>query len=241
MEATDAIHSTNKRGSLVAESRLLNSLPRHICDQIVEASEHLRFKRGEILLTAREPARYVYFPIDCMVSMVVSLESGNTVEAATVGSDGFVGISSFLGMEQADITAVVQLEGEAWRLPVEVFRKLLDNEAFRTTLGAFAAKTVATIAQSAACNTFHPVHERLARWLLLVRDSTERTEFALTQEFIAVMLGVHRPTVTIAMRLLESAELIEHKRGLIRIVAPDALADAACECYRLSSWNRGKV
>jgi CRP-like cAMP-binding protein len=225
----------------VAESRLLNSLPRHLCDQIVQGSERLNLKRGEMLLTARETAQFVYFPTDCMVSMVVTLENGNTVEAATVGSDGFVGISSFLGVEQADITAVVQLPGETLRLPVEVFRKQLDNEVFRTALGAFAAKTVATIAQSTACNTFHPVHERLARWLLLVRDSTERNEFALTQEFIAVMLGVHRPTVTIAMRLLQSAGLIEHRRGLIRIVAPDALTEAACECYRLSSWNRGKV
>ena len=224
----------------MADSRLLNSLSPLISEQVVQGSERLHFKRGALLLTAREPAQYVYFPTDCMVSMVVSLENGNTVEAATVGSDGFVGISSLLGMEQADITAVVQLEGEALRLPVEVFSKLLDNEAFRTALGAFAAKTIATIAQSTACNTFHPVQERLARWLLLVRDSTDRDEFALTQEFIAVMLGVHRPTVTIAMRLLESAGLIEHKRGFIRIVAPDALAEAACECYRLSSWNRGK-
>jgi Mn-dependent DtxR family transcriptional regulator len=124
---------------------------------------------------------------------------------------------------------------------MDVFHKLLNDNAFRTALGAFTAKTVATIAQSTACNTFHPVHERLARWLLLVRESTKRNEFALTQEFIAVMLGVHRPTVTIAMRLLQSAGLIEHRRGSIRIAAPDALAEAACDCYRLSSWNRGRV
>jgi CRP-like cAMP-binding protein len=240
---TNAIDAKNplQTGFLVAESRLLNSLSPHISEQVLQGSERVHFKRGELLLTAREPARFVFFPLDCMVSMVVSLENGNTVEAATVGNDGFVGISSFLGMEQTDITAVVQLPGEALRLPVDAFRKLLNDDAFRTALGAFAAKTVATIAQSTACNTFHPVHERLARWLLLVRDSTERNEFALTQEFIAVMLGVHRPTVTIAMRLLEAARLIQHRRGLIRIVDAGALADAACECYRLSSWNRYKA
>jgi Mn-dependent DtxR family transcriptional regulator len=97
---------------------------------------------------------------------------------------------------------------------------------------------VATIAQSAACNAFHPVQERLARWLLLVRDSMERDEFALTQDFIAVMLGVHRPTVSVAIRILESAGLIEHSRGRVRIVDSEALAQAACECYRLSGWDR---
>ena len=94
--------------------------------------------------------------------MVVSLESGNTVEAATVGSDGFAGISSFLGMEHSDITAFVQIEGEALRLPIAVFRKHMDDERFRAALGAFTAKTLATITQTTACNTFHPVHERLA-------------------------------------------------------------------------------
>jgi len=223
----------------VAGSRLLNSLPPALADDIVQHSELIAVKRGELLLTAREPARFVFFPVDCLISMVVALESGNTVEAATVGSDGFVGISFFLGMEQADITAIVQIEGSALRLPTDVFKKHMDDERFRAVLGAFAAKTMATIAQTTACNTFHPVHERLARWLLLVRDSTERNEMALTQEFIAVMLGVHRPTVTLAIRLLESAGLIEHRRGVVRIVAPDALAEAACECYRLSTWNRG--
>ena len=219
-------------------SRLLDSLPPQLAEDIVQRSERMTFRRGELLLIARERTTHVYFPIDCLISMVVTLESGNTVEAATVGSDGFVGISAFLGMEQADITAIVQMAGSAFRLPVDVFRRHLDDERFRTALGAFTAKTIATIAQTMACNTFHPVHERIARWLLLVRDATERDELPLTQEFIAIMLGVHRPTVSIALRLLESARLIEHRRGVIRIVAPDALAGAACECYRLSSWNR---
>jgi CRP-like cAMP-binding protein len=189
---------------------------------------------------AGEEIEFVYFPTSCLVSMVVALESGSTVEAATVGSDGFVGVSAFLGMNDADITAFVQIEGEAFRLEIAEFRRLLGDSGVRAACGSFAAKTLATIAQSTACIAFHPVQERLARWLLLVRDSTERDEFALTQDFIAVMLGVHRPTVTITIRLLESAGLIEHRRGLVRIVDREALAQAACECYRASGWDRAK-
>jgi CRP-like cAMP-binding protein len=206
---------------------------------IIERAERVKLTHGEVLFHAREPAQFVYFPTDCLVSMVVSLETGNSVEAATVGNDGYVGISAFLGMGHEDLMGMAQIPGETLRLPVEDFRHCLEDDGFRAVMGASTAKTLATISQSIACNTFHAVNERLARWLLLVRDATERHEFPLTHEFIAIMLGVHRPTVSVAIGLLETAGLIEHRRGLIRIVAPEALAEAACECYKLSSWNRG--
>jgi CRP-like cAMP-binding protein len=224
----------------VAESRFLDSLPKDAIETIRPKLERLQLKRSEPLLTAGEDIEFAYFPTSCLVSMVVSLESGSTVEAATVGSDGFVGVSAFLGMEQADITAVVQIGGEALRLGIDDFRRLLDDRRIRAACGSFAAKTLATVAQSTACIAFHPVQERLARWLLLVRDSTEQDEFLLTQDFIAVMLGVHRPTVTIAIRILESAGLVEHRRGLVRIVDAAGLAQAACECYAASGWDRAK-
>jgi CRP-like cAMP-binding protein len=222
----------------VAESRFLQSLDPEIRAFIEPELERLDLRRGDVLLTAGEFIDYVYFPTSCMASMVVTLKSGNTVEAATVGNDGYVGVSALLGMEKADVTAVTQIAGEALRVRIEVFRELLLNPRFRALADSFGAKILATIAQSAACMAFHPVQERLARWLLLVRDSTEMSEFNLTQDFIAVMLGVHRPTVTIAIRLLESAGLIEHQRGVIRIVDGPALVDAACECYHLSGWDR---
>jgi CRP-like cAMP-binding protein len=224
----------------VADSRLLKSLPGGFLSAFLDKAERVNLSHAEVLFEARTPERFAYFPTDCMISMVVALENGNTVEAATVGNDGFVGISSFLGMNDADLTAIVQLPGESLRIPTEEFKQILVEPEVRAVLGAYVAKTLATVSQSVACNTFHPVNERLARWLLLVRDATQRDEFALTQEFIAVMLGVHRPTVTIAMQQLEAAELIEHRRGRIRIVAPEALAESACECYRRSSWDRAK-
>ena len=225
----------------MAESRLLQSLPPEVSAEIIVKAERLNLAQGDVLFEARAPERFVHFPTDCLISMVVVLESGNTVEAAaTVGNDGFVGISSFLGTSESDVTAIVQLPGEALRLTTEDFRELVDEPGVRAILGAFVAKTLATVAQSVACNTFHPVHERLARWLLLVRDSTQKDEFSLTQEFIAIMLGVYRPTVSIAIQQLEAEQLIEHRRGRIRILAPDALAESACECYKRSTWDRAK-
>ena len=220
------------------KNRLLQSLDPRVQLAISRDLERVNLPRGEHLFAAGQIPEFVYFPTSCLISMVVILESGSTVEAATIGSDGFVGISTYLGMAKADTTAVVQIGGEAQRMRVEAFLKHMTEESFRDSLGASTAKTIATIAQSIACIAFHPVPERLARWLLLVRDGIQQDEFLLTQDFIAVMLGVHRATVTIAVRLLETAGLIEHRRGLIRIVDVAALTEAACECYRTSGLER---
>jgi CRP-like cAMP-binding protein len=176
----------------LANSRLLGMLRPELAALIIERAERVKLTHGEVLFHAREPAQFVYFPTDCLVSMVVSLETGNSVEAATVGNDGYVGISAFLGMGHEDLMGMAQIPGETLRLPVEEFRRCLEDDGFRAVMGASTAKTLATISQSIACNTFHAVNQRLARWLLLVRDATERHEFPLTHEFIAIMLGVHR-------------------------------------------------
>jgi CRP-like cAMP-binding protein len=221
-----------------AESRFLGSLSLDLQKRLAPALEQVNLLRGEGLHQAGETIDYVYFPISCMVSMVVSIESGNMIEATTVGNDGYVPVSAFFGGDRADVTAIVQMSGEALRMKIDDFRRELDYPEFRRALGAYSAKTLQTTGQSIACIAFHPLQERLARWLLTVRDATERDEMPLTQDFLAVMLGVHRPTVTIAIRILESAGLIEHRRGLIRIVDADALANSACECYHVLNGSR---
>jgi CRP-like cAMP-binding protein len=222
----------------VADSRFLLSLPRDLRALIDSQAQTVNLKRGDQMLTAGEQFESIYFPTDCLASMVVTLENGNTVEAASVGNDGFVGVSALFGGDRTEVSVVTQIPGQALRIEYDLFVRLMREARFREVAGAFGARIFATIAQSIACMAFHPVQERLARWLLLVRDSTDRSEFPLTQDYIAVMLGVHRPTVTIAIRLLESAGLVEHRRGLIHIIDSDVLAAAACECYRLSSLRR---
>ena len=216
------------------ENRLLQSLSPRLRDALESDLEHIELHKDDVLLEASSPIEFVYFPTTSLISMIASLENGNAVEAATIGNDGFAGVTALLGMDRANITAVVQVPGEAYRMRFGAFRGHIADSEFRDKLGEFAGRLFTTIAQSTACIAFHPVQERLARWLLLVRDGTQSDEFLLTQDFIAVMLGVHRPTVTVTVRLLESAGLIQHRRGRIRIIDPDALAEAACECYRLS-------
>ena len=217
----------------VAESRFLNSLPPDLLARIATDLTEVELRRDTILARAGHPVEFVYFPAGCIVSTVVTLETGNTIEATTIGSDGLVDVAVFLGKQNADANSMVQVPGRAFRMPVDAYKVHLEDRRLHDRIGQFVSRMFATIAQSTACVAFHPAHERLARWLLMVRDGVEHDEFPLTHEFMAIMLGVHRPTVTIAIRLLESAGLIEHRRGSIRIIDGDALQDAACECYRL--------
>jgi len=222
----------------MAKSRLVDSLPGDLKASVGADLDPLQAHQGDVLQIAGQQIEYIHFPTTCLASLIVTVENGSSVEAATVGSDGFVEVAAVLGMVKSDLTAVVQIPGDLLRMRFANFQKHLADEQFRAVMGGFAAKAFATTAQSTACNAFHPVVERLARWLLMVRDSLDRDEFILTQNFIAIMLGVHRPTVTVAIRTLESAGLIEHARGMIRISDPDALVEAACECYSLSGWER---
>ena len=166
-----------------------------------------------------------------MGSMTVTVESGQTVEAVTVGNDGFIGIPAFLDERIPSLDTFIQIEGQALRMPVQSFRQLMDDDCFRQILASYTANAFATLAQSLACNTFHTVEKRLAKWLLMASYCTERPDLPLTQEFLAIMLGAQRPTVTIAVGALKDAGLIENRRGSISIIDARGLVDAACECY----------
>jgi CRP-like cAMP-binding protein len=185
------------------------------------------------------PLEFVYFPTTCLASLVAMTESGNMVEASTVGKEGFIGMQALFGLPaMASTGCVIQIAGEALRMPVSQFSQDIEDGRLRRALGAYVGWVMAVINQSAACLAFHPVQERLARWLLMVRLGTEQDEFPLTQEFLAVMLGSHRPTVSIAMGALENAGFIEHRRGVIRIVDSLGLESASCECFAMTEAFR---
>jgi CRP-like cAMP-binding protein len=117
-------------------------------------------------------------------------------------------------------------------MPLAAFTRHLRDYRFREVLGRYVSRVFAAMAQSTACVAFHPVQERLARWLLMVSDALERDEFTLTQDSLAVMLGTHRPTVSIAVGILEKAGLLSHRRGVVRIIDKPGLTEASCECYQ---------
>jgi CRP-like cAMP-binding protein len=203
----------------MSDNRLLLALPPDL------------LSRGEFVIRAGEPIEAAYFPIGSLLSLVVTLESGETIEATTVGMDGFAGVELYLGRPAAELSCIVQVPGEALRLDARAFRRRLADEHLRERLGGYTAAMLRAVAQSIACMAFHPVGRRLARWLLMVRDGTGRSEFPLTHDLLAVMLGVHRPTVTLAVRSLEENGLVEHSRGRIRLIDSAGLRRAACECY----------
>lgn len=197
--------------------------------------EEVTLRRGEILSAAGDLIEWVYFPVDALISAVVVLANGSMIEAQAVGNDGFTPMLLAIDEDRAETTATVQISGPALRINAENFRRHLEAPELRRRSWSYMAESLRLIGQSTACIAFHPVQARLARWLLLVRDNTGRNEFPLTQDSLAAMLGVHRPTVTIAIRLLETAGLIEHRRGRLRLVDPEALVAAACECYATRS------
>lgn len=176
---------------------------------------------------------WVYFPTKGVMSMVIELEHG-TVETGTIGPEGVVGVSAFLGFAGAAGRTFCQVPGQAMRMSVKHLREHLNNGG---QLGSIVLRYVnvqiATLAQTAACNRVHTIEERMARWLLMTADRVAGLEFPLTQEFLSQMLGVRRPSVSLAGAMLQKAGLITYSRGTITILDREKLEDSACECYAL--------
>jgi CRP-like cAMP-binding protein len=214
-------------------NRILNLLPVAELNAVLALSESVTVKSKEILYRAGDPIRYVYFPENCVISLVTELENGDAVEAMTVGRDGFAGIAAFHGVSASRLKCIGQITGSARRLRTDDFRQLARGcENFYRMLHRYSQFVFETVSQSAACNRLHVIEQRCARWLLMSQDRVGRDEFNLTQEFLAEMLGVRRPGVTVAMGALEKAGFIAHARGLITVVDRPGLEKATCECYR---------
>jgi CRP-like cAMP-binding protein len=216
----------------MSRNRLLAALPPELAKGVSNDLTSISLKQPQLIVERGAIIEFIYFPTTCLISMVVDLHNGNTVEALTVGKDGFVETAAFFGKTNSTFKGLVQITGEALRMRIEDFQRHIDDPRFRDTLGTYVEDAMAMLAQSSACLAFHPVEQRLARWLLEVNDRIDTEQLGLTQEFLSQMMGVQRPTATIAVRMLVSAELISHRRGAVRIVDRARLEEAACECYR---------
>jgi CRP-like cAMP-binding protein len=168
--------------------------------------------------------------------MVTVLKDGSMVEVATIGREGMVGIEA---VQAYPVSSAAMVQGEAdscYRMKADVFRREMDRRGvFYEVLTHYAQALVGFIVQSTACNAVHSVEQRLARWLLMARDRMESDHFQLTQEFVAMMLGASRPTVTIVASTLQRAGLITYRRGNLTIVNGEGLEAASCECYRATT------
>jgi CRP-like cAMP-binding protein len=185
-----------------------------------------------VLFDAGDTIKAVYFPHIGIVSLVVDLTSGDMIEAAMVGKDGVAGGSAALNGDLSLNKAVVQLAGRASVVDVEHVRALAaDSTEFRTTLMRHEQFVMAQAQQSAACNASHTVEARIARWLLRCRDLAGSDDIALTQEFLAEMMGVRRTSVSLVANTLQQAGLIKYRRGHIRLLNVVGVQESACECY----------
>lgn len=200
---------------------------------MLDRSELATIESKEIVYDRGDPIRHVHFPENCVISLVTELKDGDSVEAMTVGSDGFAGMPIFHGVQSSRLKAIGQITGETRRIPVDDFRHLVrECEGLDRLMHRYSQFIFETVSQSAACNRLHVIEQRCARWLLMSQDRVGRDQFDLTQEFLAEMLGVRRPGVTVAMGLLEKGGFIKHSRGSITVVDRPGLETVSCECYQ---------
>ncbi len=213
-------------------NKLLVGLPAKAYRRLVAGLEPVALQFGDVLYEAGRRMRHVYFPGDSLVSLLTLVNGHLALEVGMVGREGMVGLPLALGRDVSPVRALVQGAGGAMRMTSARFsREMRKTPMLRRGVYRYADALLAQVSQTAACNRFHQVEQRLARWLLMTRDRVRSDEFRLTQEFLAHMLGVRRVGVTRAAASLQDRKLIEYRRGSIRILDGKGLEAAACECY----------
>ena len=213
-------------------NRLLASLPANAFSAISPHLKIVELKFGEVVAEAGSPIRQVYFPYSGVISLVVELDVGMMIETAMVGRDGALNAASALDGKVSLNKGIVQSAGSAGTIEVNRLRRLANElEPFRALLIRHEQVLFAQSQQSAACNASHSVEARMCRWLLYMRDLAGSDDLMLTQEFLAQMLSVRRPSVSIVASPLQKAGLIKYSRGRMRLLDIKGLEKRACECY----------
>ena len=213
-------------------NRLLASLSANAFSAISPHLKIVELKFGAVLAEAGSPIRQVYFPYSGVISLVVELDVGMMIETAMVGRDGAFNAASALDGKVSLNKGIVQSAGSAGTLEVNRLRRLANElEPFRSLLIRHEQVLFAQSQQSAACNASHSVEARMCRWLLYMRDLAGSDDLMLTQEFLAQMLGVRRPSVSLVANTLQKAGLIKYSRGRMRLLNIPGLKKGACECY----------
>jgi CRP-like cAMP-binding protein len=210
---------------------LLDALISEERETLLRDAEHRPITVGDQRRTAGDPITSVFFPTSGCLSMIVE-QDDDRIEAATVGREGICDVPSSLGSRIASLTVLSQIEGESIDVEVDTFKKVYDEgPTLRGLVNGYVETMFTQAAISAACLALHHVNERCARWLLETHDRVDSDTFMLKQEFLAMMLGVQRPSVSIAAGTLQASGAIRYRRGNITVVDRAALEDAACSCY----------
>jgi CRP-like cAMP-binding protein len=215
-------------------NRLLLALPSRNLDRLMPKLEEIRCHRAQVLMNADSALDHVFFPDSGVVSVVAVYADGSIIEMATVGREGFTDVQAIFGAKRSSVQLLVQIPGSAARMSRAAFARAMQSmPSFRSVMDAYVQAFLEQVMVSVACNGAHNLKQRLARWLLMMRDRSDGDALPITQSLLAEMLGVQRPTITNALQELESAGLIEHGRRQITIVDRKGLTEASCECYQL--------
>ena len=218
-------------------NHLLAALPVEEYTRLIPTLDVVPLILKKVMHKPGERVEQVYFPGGGFCSELAVLSDGTMVEVATVGREGVVGVAAVLdGGRVPSITMVQAATDTCYRMTASAFRAEMDRRAvFYELVMRYAQAHLGIIMQSTACNAVHVVEQRLARWLLMAHDRVEKDQFPLTQEFVAMMLGVARPTVSVVAGTLQKAGLITYRHGQVTIVDREKLEGASCECYRTAT------
>jgi CRP-like cAMP-binding protein len=216
-------------------NRLLSLLSDDDYERLRPHLSHVVLDYRKNLYEASRPIEHVYFPIDGMASLVITTANGSSAEVGTIGSEGIVGLPVCLGEREAPSSVYVQVPGTGLKLDTRIFRDEFERSpSLNLIMLRYAHAFFNQVAQSAACAHLHKVEQRCCRWLLMTRDRMPTDDFLLTHEFLGMMLGVRRTTVTDVMGNLQKAGLVRYRRGHVTILDREALQQRACECYEIS-------
>jgi CRP-like cAMP-binding protein len=216
-------------------NRLLSLLSDDDYERLRPHLSHVAFDYRKSLYEASRPIDHVYFPVDGVASLVITTADGSGAEVGTIGSEGFVGLPVCLGDREAPSSVYVQVPGSGLEIDARLFRLELERSpTLNRIMLRYAHAFFNQVAQSAACAHLHRVEQRCCRWLLMTRDRMPSGDFLLTHEFLGMMLGVRRTTVTDVMGVLQRAGLIRYRRGHVTILDHEALQRRTCECYDIS-------
>jgi CRP-like cAMP-binding protein len=215
-------------------NKLLLAIPDEEFRKIRSRLQFVDLPHHFILHQPHQTVRFAHFPNAGLISLVVELKDGRTVEAGLLGNEGASGMPAVLGLSRSPLREIVQIEGDAFRVRVNALRELLPSTpVLQATLNRYAAGLAMQVAQTAACNRLHKIEERLSRWLLIAQDRVDSGIVPITHDFLATMLGTDRPSVTVAAGVLQREGIIEYTRGSVRILNRKKLESFACECYAL--------
>ena len=215
-------------------NRLLLALPPRHLKRLMPELEHMECRRGQVLMDADSSLDHIYFPDSGVVSVVAVYADGDIIEMATIGREGCTGLQAIFGAKTSSVRLLVQIPGTAAKMSRPAFMHAMRSvPAFRNLMFAYVQAFLEQVLVSVACNGAHSLNQRLARWLLMMRDRSDDDAMRITQSLLAEMLGVQRPSITNCAQELETAGLIARGRRQVTIIDRKGLVEASCECYRL--------